>query len=161
MLLFCRLISVRMTTTIRNTLKNLAFKIVRRSSNLSFSPSSLAFQELFGLIVFKTIYYSYLRSIKLQPPILLMMSTEPLLPSYTSATGQCPHRQDTRRVTTASEDIDYATPVIQTLGAFIFTGNAIVSTIWASRSNTAPKPVGFPFGPPYTHHLLSFSTYIF
>ncbi|KAF7590978.1 hypothetical protein BBP40_002172 [Aspergillus hancockii] len=68
------------------------------------------------------------------------MSTEPLLPSYSSAT-QRPQRPRSRGSNSMSHNVVVSpttVPVIQTLSALIFTCTTIVSTIWASQSYTYP-----------------------
>lgn len=67
------------------------------------------------------------------------MSTEPLLPSYASATQHdaTPHvrRHSARRRTSL---IIPAAPVIQTLSGLTFMTTAIISTVWAYRSYVPP-----------------------
>ncbi|KAI2921063.1 hypothetical protein CBS147343_4914 [Aspergillus niger] len=76
------------------------------------------------------------------------MSTEPLLPSYASATQHdaSPHvrRHSARRRTSL---IIPAAPVIQTLSGLTFMTTAIISTVWAYRSY-APPPEPSPTEPP-------------
>jgi hypothetical protein len=82
------------------------------------------------------------------------MSTEPLLPSYTSVTRQrC--RQNGDQPADAGEDINIsATPIIQSLSFLIFAGAAIISTVWAYRSNTTPDLVSFQPSPAFSHLTL-------
>lgn len=71
------------------------------------------------------------------------MSTEPLLPSYASATQHAsPHvrHHSARRRTSL---IIPAAPVIQTLSGLTFITTAIISTIWAYRSYAPSELVCF------------------
>ena len=79
------------------------------------------------------------------------MSTEPLLPSYASVTGrQCP--QNREQPAGAGKDIIIsATPIIQNLGFLVFTGTAIISTIWAYRSNKTSDLVSLQPSPAFSH----------
>ncbi|GLA69614.1 hypothetical protein AtubIFM55763_010131 [Aspergillus tubingensis] len=76
------------------------------------------------------------------------MSTEPLLPSYASATQHdaTPHvrRHSARRRTSL---IIPAAPVIQTLSGLTFMTTAIISTVWAYRSYVPPPELS-PAEPP-------------
>jgi hypothetical protein len=86
-----------------------------------------------------------------QQLILLAMSTEPLLPSYSSVTSrQC--RQNREQAAGAGRDIFIsATPIIRSLSFLIFTGTAIISTIWAYQSNTTSDLVSFQPSPAFSH----------
>jgi hypothetical protein len=85
------------------------------------------------------------------------MSTEPLLPSYTSATRrQCPQNGD-QPVGARKDIIISAAPVIQSLSFLMFAGTAIVSTVWAYRSYRLPDPVSFQPSPALFPHLTPFS----
>ncbi|OJZ83089.1 hypothetical protein ASPFODRAFT_141075 [Aspergillus luchuensis CBS 106.47] len=76
------------------------------------------------------------------------MSTEPLLPSYASATQHdaSPHvrRHSARRRTSL---VIPAAPVIQTLSGLTFMTTAIISTVWAYRSYVPPPELS-PAEPP-------------
>ncbi|PWY70822.1 hypothetical protein BO94DRAFT_266701 [Aspergillus sclerotioniger CBS 115572] len=89
------------------------------------------------------------------------MSTEPLLPSYASATQ---HRYQSFRRRSAivipAVPPDPAVPVIQTLSALTFTGTTIVSTAWAYRSYAPPDlspPVSAPLLPYFASLCLTIS----
>jgi hypothetical protein len=80
------------------------------------------------------------------------MSTQPLLPSYVSATRQ--HRRQNgyqpagHQPAGAGEDnITSASSIIQILSFLIFAGTAILSTFWAYRSNTTSELVRFQPSP--------------
>ncbi|RAK99599.1 uncharacterized protein BO80DRAFT_426298 [Aspergillus ibericus CBS 121593] len=78
------------------------------------------------------------------------MSTEPLLPSYASATQHASsHRHQASR--RRNSIVIPAVSVIQTLSALSFTGTAIVSTAWAHRSYAPPD-----LSPPESAPLLPY-----
>ncbi|PYH91585.1 hypothetical protein BO71DRAFT_401231 [Aspergillus ellipticus CBS 707.79] len=78
------------------------------------------------------------------------MSTEPLLPSYSSATrgygSQSGYVSQNESIAESNTPIP-ATPVIKSFTVLIFSSTAIISTIWAHRSYTVPDPTPLPSAP--------------
>src|SRR2546421_1592530 len=79
------------------------------------------------------------------------MSTEPLLPSYASAIRQQCRQNGNQHAGAGEDNIISATPIIQSLGFLIFTGTAILSSVWACRSNTTSDLVSFLCAPAFSH----------